>query len=184
MSGKADPRFASVLQLLVIDYGTCIFDVDTLAASVCGAAGDALAAWLQSSAVKARLEALQTADEETQSTLTDMDFVEVEVTETMIDEALTMGDERSAEELAAREAAEERAGAAELLARQLEQRAAAAELRAADAELIARQLESLLERAGQRAANEQTLRHEAAEQHTADTAAARLAVEQRAAAAE
>jgi len=40
----ADTQFASVLQLLVIDYG--FFDVDILAANVCGAAGDALAAWL------------------------------------------------------------------------------------------------------------------------------------------
>ena len=111
-------------------------------------------------------------------------FVEVDVAEKMIDEALKMGDERIAQEVAARVAAEQRAEAAELLARQLESAMEMqtallerAEERGASRECAAR------EAAEQCAANEQALR-QAAEQLAANAEAAWLAAEQRAAAAE
>ena len=51
----ADARLASVLRLLLNEYG--IYDVDTLAENVGGIQGDTLAAWLRSDDVRARAAA-------------------------------------------------------------------------------------------------------------------------------
>ena len=52
----AEARFASVLRLLLQEYD--IYDADTLAANVGGVQGDALADWLRSDAVGAKLASL------------------------------------------------------------------------------------------------------------------------------
>ena len=52
----ADARFASVLRLLLNEYD--IYDADTLAACIGGVAGDALAAWLRSDMVRAKVASL------------------------------------------------------------------------------------------------------------------------------
>lgn len=117
------------------------------------------------------------------STQTEQEFLELDVAEAMVREALVIGDEGIAQEVARRVAAEERTQAAELLACQLR-----AEL-ASQSELLEQaRRECERERASrqaaeQRVANEQGLRR-SAEKLAADAAVAQQVAEQCAAAAE
>ena len=177
-------RLASVLRLLLNEYG--IYDVGTLAANVHGAAGDALADWLESDSTRALFASLVLEQPATTnvSTQSEEELVEVDVAEAMIFEAVTTGDERIAAEVTRRVAAEERAQHAELFARQLQNRLEdqLAVLEGTEERGAARERASR-EAAEQRAAEEQTLRR-AAEQLAADAAARATMAEQRAVIAE
>lgn len=179
-----DTRLASVLRLLLNEYG--IYDVGTLAANVHGAAGDALADWLESDSTRALFASLVLEQPATTnvSTQSEEELVEVDVAEAMIFEAVTTGDERIAAEVTRRVAAEERAQHAELFARQLQNRLEdqLAVLEGTEERGAARERASR-EAAEQRAAEEQTLRR-AAEQLAADAAARATMAEQRAVIAE
>ena len=117
------------------------------------------------------------------STQTEQEFIELDVAEAMVREALVIGNEGIAQEVARRVAAEERTEAAELLACQLRSELASQSELLEHAKRERGRERASRQAAEQRVADEQGLRR-AAEQLAADAAVAQQVAEQHAAAAE